>query len=227
MRVVKYFRVSTKMQEASGLGIEAQQFAVDTYLKRFQHEVIGDYLEIASGTLRADDRPKLKEAINLCRLTNSTLVFARLDRLYRNINALSELLESGIEYICVDNPDCGKFVLQILGCVSEKEAKDIAYRVKVALAEAKKRGTILGSKGRFNLKPEDRAKGRLEATKKIKQNSLAFAERLRPILQDCSQRQLTLVETADYLESLQVKSARGKSKWYASSVRNLKDTLGI
>ena len=42
-----YYRVSTKLQGASGLGLEAQQAAVVSFLKGEQPQ--GEYVEVASG----------------------------------------------------------------------------------------------------------------------------------------------------------------------------------
>jgi DNA invertase Pin-like site-specific DNA recombinase len=42
-----YYRVSTKQQEASGLGLEAQQAAVGSFLKGVQPQ--GEYVEVESG----------------------------------------------------------------------------------------------------------------------------------------------------------------------------------
>ena len=49
---VKYYRVSTRSQSQSGLGIEAQQRDVQLYLDNYlneEHEVIATYTEIDSG----------------------------------------------------------------------------------------------------------------------------------------------------------------------------------
>ncbi len=80
-RFISYLRVSTDRQGRSGLGLEAQRKAVEDYLNGGQWSVIAEFVEIESG--KRVDRPKLADALTLCRLHNATLVIAKLDRLSR------------------------------------------------------------------------------------------------------------------------------------------------
>jgi DNA invertase Pin-like site-specific DNA recombinase len=48
-----------------------------------------EFTEVKSG--KDDDRPQLAEALKLCRLTNSTLLIAKLGRLSRNVAFLATL----------------------------------------------------------------------------------------------------------------------------------------
>jgi hypothetical protein len=75
-RYIGYYRVSTSQQGRSGLGIDAQQHAVQTYLKGAK--LISEFTEVESG--RRSDRPKLAEALAACRLHRATLVIAKLVR---------------------------------------------------------------------------------------------------------------------------------------------------
>ena len=75
MTYVAYLRQSTKKQEASGLGIEAQREIIHNFLS--PEIPIAEFVETESG--RHNDRPKLTEALALCRKTNSTLIVAKLD----------------------------------------------------------------------------------------------------------------------------------------------------
>lgn len=76
---VAYLRQSTMKQEISGLGVEAQREIIRNYLK--DRKTVAEYIETESG--RKSDRPKLAEALELCRKTNSVLIVAKLDRLSR------------------------------------------------------------------------------------------------------------------------------------------------
>ena len=78
---VAYLRQSTVKQEISGLGVEAQREIIQNYLK--DRKTIAEYIETESG--RKSNRPKLTEALELCRKTNSVLIVAKLDRLSRNV----------------------------------------------------------------------------------------------------------------------------------------------
>ena len=65
-KFVKYYRVSTRSQGQSGLGIEAQQRDVQLYLDNYlneEHEVIATYTEIDSGS--KENRIELSKAIEM------------------------------------------------------------------------------------------------------------------------------------------------------------------
>jgi erythromycin esterase-like protein len=74
------------------------------------------------------------------------LVIAKLDRLARNVAFISNLMESGVEFVAVDMPQANRFVVHILAAVAEQEAEAISKRAKAALAAAKARGTKLGDR---------------------------------------------------------------------------------
>ena len=76
---IAYLRQSTTKQERSGLGIEAQRDIINSFIK--EGVILAEYVETESG--RKSDRPKLQEALTLCRKTNSILIVAKLDRLSR------------------------------------------------------------------------------------------------------------------------------------------------
>ena len=90
-KFVSYLRVSTDRQGNSGLGIEAQRGAVLRYLNGGSWTLAAEVVEIESG--KRSDRPKLGEALRLCRLHGATLVIAKLDRLARNVHFVSSLME--------------------------------------------------------------------------------------------------------------------------------------
>src|SRR3954463_5013329 len=82
-RFISYLRVSTAQQGRSGLGLEAQRQAVDAYLNGGKWQLIAEVIEIESG--KKSDRPKLEEALALCKAHRAKLVIAKLDRLSRNV----------------------------------------------------------------------------------------------------------------------------------------------
>ena len=101
-KLVPYYRVSTKRQGESGLGLEAQQFCVADFARQGQHEIIASYQEIETG--KRADRPELAKAIAHAKRTKATLVIAKLDRLARNVHFLSGLMEASVEFVCCDMP---------------------------------------------------------------------------------------------------------------------------
>ena len=137
---VSYLRQSTKKQSLSNLGIEAQREIIQKYLG--QIKPIAEFVETDSG--KKTDRPKLAEALELCRKTKSTLIVAKLDRLSRNVAFTSKLLESDVEIKFCDFPEANRLVLHIIASIAEYEAGLISTRTKQALKAKKARGVRLG-----------------------------------------------------------------------------------
>ena len=140
-KYVAYLRVSTQKQGFSGLGLESQREIIQNYL--YDITPISEFIEVESG--RKSNRPKLKDALDLCRKTGATLIVAKLDRLARNVSFLSNLLENDVEIVFCDFPQANKMVLHILAAISQYEAELIATRTRQALAAKKIRGAKLGN----------------------------------------------------------------------------------
>jgi len=142
-KIIAYLRVSTARQGASGLGLEGQEAAVRTFAKQQNSEVVAVYHEVESGGNK--ERPELRRALIHAKRSKATLVVAKLDRLARNVNFLSELLESDVQFVACDNPFANQLTVHILSAVAEFELQQISDRTKTALAAAKRRGVKLGS----------------------------------------------------------------------------------
>src|ERR1039458_3130702 len=141
-KFVSYLRVSTARQGASGLGLEAQREAVTSYLNGGSWQLVQELIEVESG--KSKDRPRLIEALRLCRIYNATLLVAKLDRLARNVAFVSTLMEAGVKFVAVDLPQANELTVHIMAAMAEYEAKAISARTKAALEAAKDRGTRLG-----------------------------------------------------------------------------------
>src|SRR5215207_5058697 len=155
-RYVSYLRVSTDRQGRSGLGLEAQRKAVADFLNGGRWDLIAEFVEVESG--KRDDRPKLAEALALCRLHNATLVIAKLDRLSRDAAFLLNLQKAGVRFVAADMPEANELVVGIMAVVAQAERKMISARTKAALAAAKARGVRLGKSE--NLRNQDRGRVR-------------------------------------------------------------------
>lgn len=136
-RFIAYYRVSTDKQGRSGLGLEAQRLAVTDYLNGGRWKMVAEFTEVESG--KRKDRPKLAEAIAACRVYGATLVIAKLDRLARNVAFVSNLMESGVDFVAVDFPQANRLTVHVLAAVAEHEREMISARTKAALAAAKAR----------------------------------------------------------------------------------------
>jgi hypothetical protein len=98
-QAIAYYRVSTKGQGESGLGLEAQKTAIEAYAKSAGVNIATCYTEIESGKLA--DRPELGKALAHARRKKAVLV-AKLDRLARNVAFLSRIMDSGCEFAAAD-----------------------------------------------------------------------------------------------------------------------------
>ncbi len=158
-KLVNYFRVSTKRQGQSGLGLEGQEAATKAYAAQSGKLVIGAYTEVESG--KRNDRPQLLKALAHAKRSGAALCIAKLDRLGRNAAFLLALQEAKVPIICCDNPGANELTIGLLAVIAQHEAKSISERTKAALTAYKARGGKLG--GQLpqcrNLVQADRLKG--------------------------------------------------------------------
>jgi DNA invertase Pin-like site-specific DNA recombinase len=133
--IISYYRVSTRKQGDSGLGLEGQQSAVEAYAKATGGRIVATYREVESGKLA--ERPELNRALAHAKRSKATLVVAKLDRLARNVAFLSTMMRAGVDFIACDNPNANKLTVHILAAVAEDEAERISARTKAALQAAK------------------------------------------------------------------------------------------
>lgn len=141
-QIVPYFRVSTRKQGDSGLGLDAQR----TTVARFAADgcqIVAEFIEIETG--KSANRPELLKAIALCKATGATLVVAKLDRLARNVHFTSSLMEAGVDFVACDMPYANRLTIHIMAAMAEDEARRISQRTRDALAELKAKGVALGS----------------------------------------------------------------------------------
>ena len=139
-RYIAYLRVSAQRQGSSGLGLQAQQEIIRKHLNG--NSPIAEFVEVESG--RKSNRPKLHEALELCKKEKATLIVAKMDRLSRNVTFTSQLLDSGTEIVFCDFPRANRLVLTIIAAISEYEAGLIRQRTKAALQVKKENGCRLG-----------------------------------------------------------------------------------
>ena len=186
---ISYYRVSTTRQGVSGLGLQAQQNAASEFTKSSGGQIIKE----------------LDAAIEACRLTGSTLLIAKLDRLARNVHFISGLIESKTRFVAVDMPNADRFMLHVYAAMAEEEGRRISERTKLSLAAAKARGTKLG-----------------EHAKVLNRRNASiadeFARSIGPLIVTMHQKDgVSFKDVSEILNAEGVKSYRG-SKWHSTSV---------
>ena len=221
-KVVTYLRVSTDKQGRSGLGLEAQRKAVTDFLNGGRRTMLAEFVEVESGS--RNDRPKLAEALALCRIHKATLVIAKLDRLSRDVHFLTGLERAGIRFVAADMPEANEMVVHIMAVMAQAERKLISARTKAALAAAKARGTKLGGdRGHIG------SVSALGAAKSVAVRQKKAGERARdlgPIIAAIrAEGAVSLRDIATGLNGRGITTARGAA-WTAMAVSRVLGVLG-
>lgn len=201
-RYVAYFRVSTEKQGKSGLGLAAQHSLVERFLPDGD-EVIAEYVEVQSG--KNDERVELWKAIHHAKRSDAKLLIAKLDRFSRKVSFIASIMEQGIGLVVAEMPNATDFQLHIFAALAQEERRLISERTRNALAEAKKRGVVLGKHGKVLAE-----RNRKAASER--------AEALRPIIMPMVEQELSMCEIARRLNEMGISTARG-GRYYAEQIR--------
>ncbi|MFR9554746.1 MAG: recombinase family protein [Rikenellaceae bacterium] len=196
-KYVSYLRQSTRKQEISGLGLEAQREIIEKTISH-KNQIIREFIETESG--RKSNRPKLTEALELCKKEGATLIVAKLDRLSRNVAFTSKLLESDVEIKFGDFPDANRLVLHIISSIAEYEASLISQRTRQALNAKKERGFKLGKPNNL-LDNHQAALTKSSQTNRTKAADNPNNRRAIAMLRILAPQNLTLSEMARQLNS--------------------------
>jgi len=214
MKFVAYYRVSTKRQGNSGLGLEAQQHAVMRHVDSSNGKLVKSFQEVESG--RKDDRPQLKAALETAKKNKATVIIAKLDRLGRRASYILRLIdESGVDFHICDMPNADKLTITILAAVAEREAENISARTKAALAAKKARGAKLGNP---RILEAQKASLKVNKKKNKKRQEATRMFILREII--IKGRVTTHVGIAECLNARGIPTARG-GQWHTTTVRRL------
>ena len=86
--------------------------------------LVAEFVETESG--KRSDRPRLAKALAHAKSIGATLVFAKLDRLTRNVDLLRSLVASNVDLMFCDLPHVpagamGRFLLTQMASVAELE----------------------------------------------------------------------------------------------------------
>lgn len=203
-RYVAYLRVSTQRQGVSGLGLQAQQEIIRKFLNG--NSPIAEFVEVESG--RKSDRPKLHEALELCKKEKATLIVAKMDRLSRNVTFTSQLLDSGTEIVFCDFPRANRLVLTIIAAISEYEAGLIRQRTKAALRVKKEQGCQLGKPENL-MRNLDRAIAKSRNANQSKALNNPNNKRAAAILRGLATKTSNLSEMARILNEEGFQASRG------------------
>jgi DNA invertase Pin-like site-specific DNA recombinase len=217
-KYVSYLRVSTKGQERSGLGLEAQRAIIGHYTTVDGAEVVKEFIESESGK-EIENRPILRGAIDFCKRHGYVLIVAKLDRLSRNVEHIFKIQNQlGDLFKSCDLPSTDSLTLSIFAGLAQREREIISIRTKQALQAKKERGEPLG-----NIANLTRV-GRTAGVKKIKENASQNPNnrRAKSLIQKCRNSEMTLEQIANELNNNGFITSRGKQFSKATVHRFLK-----
>jgi DNA invertase Pin-like site-specific DNA recombinase len=222
--MVAYYRVSTKAQGASGLGLDAQRAIVAQHVAAYGCDLIGEYTEVESAAKDdLDNRPALQKALAHAKRAKATVVIGKLDRLARSVYVTALLHKANVDFVACDMPTANRMTVQFMAVVAENEARLISERTRVALRAYVARGGVLGAarpECRWNLTDEARAKG-VEAAAKANRTKKAEAyEDLIPMIRDLQADGKSLRQIADALNADGHTTRRGRP-WNPMQVRRV------
>lgn len=222
---VAYFRVSTKRQGRSGLGMEAQREAVERFAEAQGITLVSTFTEVETGkgSDALETRPQLAAAIRDANLRQCPVLVAKLDRLSRDVHFISGLMRTRVPFVVTElGPDADPFMLHVYAALAEKERAMISTRTKAALAAAKARGTKLGNpNGAAHLK----GLGNGSAVEALKAGANERAAGLAGLIASIQAEGTTSANgIAQALNARHIATARG-GKWTARSVLNVLERL--
>jgi DNA invertase Pin-like site-specific DNA recombinase len=214
---VAYYRVSTKQQQRSGLGIEAQRATVTRFAEAEHLTIVAEFVEIETGkgADALDRRPQLAAALAAARTAKCSVLVSKLDRLSRDVAFVSGLMAQRVPFIVAElGRDADPFMLHLYAALAEKERSLIAERTKAALASTRASGARLGNPTNLPVA------GALGRTTQIAAAD-EFVSGLLPVVLAIRQTGAkTLEAMSQALNQRGIRTARG-GKWRASSVANL------
>jgi DNA invertase Pin-like site-specific DNA recombinase len=98
--LVAYYRVSSKKQGRSGLGLEAQRKHVVAFAVAEGFTITDEFVEIETGkgSDALNKRPQLKAALKAAKKAKCEVAVAKLDRLSRDVHFISGLMSQRVPF---------------------------------------------------------------------------------------------------------------------------------
>jgi len=223
-KAVGYVRVSTDMQAADGLSLDAQTAAIEQYCAAHGYTLVRICRDVISGG--KDQRPGLQEALDLLRRGADMLIVLKFDRLSRSIKHFCEMYEryfkSGEkelvairESIRLDS-SLGRALVGILLVFAQMEREATGERTREAIRHIRNRGYHFGKVpyGKRAIPSPDNPRFRILIDDEDEQAVLAQ-------LKDWAAEKVGISEMAARLNAAGKKPPQGE-KWTKSLIYNLR-----
>jgi DNA invertase Pin-like site-specific DNA recombinase len=211
--LVAYYRVSTRKQGRSGLGLEAQRKAIAAFAAVEGFDIVAEFTEVETGK-GADAlarRPQLRAALKAAKTAKCAVAVAKLDRLSRDVAFIAGLMSQRVSFIVTAlGRDVDPFTLHIYAALAEQERRMISQRTSAGLQAAKQRGVKLGNQ---KIADDNRAA------------AAARDARLRPILDEMIGSSTRTI--AKELTIRGIETPSGAKNWNPMSVLRAMKRLGV
>ncbi|EGD6457173.1 recombinase family protein [Salmonella enterica] len=134
MKVIAYYRVSTRSQGESGLGLEAQRDYIETAIKANGWELLAEFEDKAvSGSMKPEERPAMAQALKMAKQHKAAILAAKTDRFSRDVEDMARLIKQA-DLKVATMPHADKFQLHLYAVLAEQERDFIRSRTREALA---------------------------------------------------------------------------------------------
>ena len=230
MKVVAYYRVSTKRQGESGLGLEAQQEYVESAAQANGWDVVAEYTDInVSGSVHPLERPEASKAF----AHGLPVVVAKLDRLSRDVEHIAGLMKRA-DFKVATMPHAKTLELHLYAMLAQQEREFISQRTKEALQKLANRAENGDKEAQQKVanRAEKLAKGRTKANQakggeSTKAKADSFAQSVKDTVELCVLKGTrTLQGVADCLNSKGVTTANG-GEWKPMQVKRVMERLSL
>ena len=215
---VAYYRVSTRQQQRSGLGIEAQRATVSRFAEAEGLTIIAEFVEAETGkgADALDRRPQLAAALAAAKTAKCCVLVSKLDRLSRDVAFVAGLMAQRVPFIVAElGRDADPFMLHLYAALAEKERRLISERTKAALAIRKASGSKLGNPDQYSRSRRHGPRNAGSRRRRARAQPAACAARAP----DARARSRSAAITRA-LNDRKIPTARG-ARWHVSTVANL------
>ena len=215
---IVYRRVSTAEQGSSGLGLAAQQQAIEDYLSNSKGEIKGSFLDIQSGS--QDNRDGLNKALRACRVHGASLIVSKLCRLSRSFSYAAKLLDGDTPIVVSENPLASMLELRLKAAINQEERERISTRTKEALAVKIEKGDEVGNPEIWKLAKNQSTEA---ATRKRSEKADDYKQHMKDIITSRFGNEMpSLSEVATWLDQEGYRTPKGNFFTRASVNRILK-----
>lgn len=230
MEVIAYYRVSTKGQGESGLGLEAQREYIKFAAEQHGWLVVAEFQDVGvSGGIHPLERPAGAKAF----VDGRPVVVAKLDRLSRDVEHIAGLMKRH-KFRVATMPTADTFQLHIYAVLAEQERTFISERTKAALKSLEARAIAGDAEAaqKISNRSQALAKGRSKLNRikghaTQRQQADARAALVKDAIELCVLKGAgSLQSVADCLIARNIPTARG-GQWSPTAVMRVMQRLGL